>query len=65
MKTYKLTVESKKNGVVFNTHEMYVTMLLKPKVGDGRKLLTDPPTFQTIVKVEKVDKGTFIPPRLK
>ena len=51
---YKLTIHRTQRGELLSEETLIVESLLKPKVGEGKALMVDPPIYETVVKVEEL-----------
>tara|TARA_R110000822_G_scaffold91133_4_gene210281 strand:+ start:303 stop:476 length:174 start_codon:yes stop_codon:yes gene_type:complete len=57
MDKYKIKLERTQRGKKLDwTNELIVECSRSPKVGEGKSLLVDPPIYETIVSVEKVEE---------
>lgn len=51
---YKLTIHRTQRGELLSEETLIVESFLKPKVGEGKALMVDPPIYETVVKVEEL-----------
>ena len=57
MDKYKIKLERTQRGKKLDwTNELIVECSRPPKVGEGKALLVDPPIYETIVSVEKIEE---------
>ena len=57
MDKYKIKLERTQRGKKLDwTNELIVECSRIPKVGEGKALLVDPPIYETIVSVEKIEE---------
>ena len=57
MDKYKIKLERTQRGKKLDwTKELIVECIKSPKVGEGKALLVDPPIYETIVSVEKIEE---------
>lgn len=56
-KKYKVTTIKTREGIQLGNQEVYIVETHewnKPKIGEGRKFLTDPPIIEKIISVEEI-----------
>jgi hypothetical protein len=57
MDKYKIKLERTQRGKKLDwTNKLIVECISPPKVGQGKALLVDPPIYEKIVSVEKIDE---------
>ncbi len=57
MDKYKIKLERTQRGKKLDWgNELIVECSRPPKVGEGKALLVDPPIYETIVSVEKIEE---------
>ncbi len=54
IKKYSLTFERKQRGKVIGSYSIEVETAIKPRLGDGRTLLIDPPIYETITEIKEL-----------
>lgn len=51
---YEITIERKQRDVVIDIKTQTIESNRKPKIGEARALLIDPPIFETITAVKEI-----------
>lgn len=51
---YEITLERKQRGEIIRVETRIIDSTVKPKVGEGRALLTEPPIYEKIIAVKEI-----------
>ena len=51
---YKITIERKQRDKIIGVEIKIITSNYKPRIGEGKALLIDPPIYETIIEVEEI-----------